>query len=177
MRAELGDVLHEGLAFDVAVGAEAGGELVEVVVVVAGVDDEFPGAMVGEGGERFGEGLGGEVSGGGDGDGAVGGADLLVGAAHLVEEVGAEVVAEEFEDEAAGTGAVVEGEGPAGFEGVADGSDAGALGDVEEGTGDGGEDVGVLVGVEVGDVDAGALELLDLGGGFAQDVVLADGTA
>ena len=34
--------------------------------------------------------------------------------------------------------------------------------------------MGVLVRVDVGDVDAGALEFLDLGEGFALDVVLAD---
>ena len=69
---------------------------------------------------------------------------------------------------------MTEATGPAGLEGVADGSDGGALSEVEERAGDGGEDVGVLVGVDVGDVDAGALEFLDLSQGLAFDVVLAD---
>ncbi len=37
--------------------------------------------------------------------------------------------------------------------------------------------MGVFVGVEMGDVDAGTLELLHLGGGFAFDVVFADSAA
>ncbi len=44
----------------------------------------------------------------------------------------------------------------------------------EERAGDGREEMGVFVGVEVGDVDAGALEFLYLGGGFAGDVFFAD---
>src|SRR5258708_27474745 len=45
------------------------------------------------------------------------------------------------------------------------------------GTGHGGEEVGVFVVVEMGDGDAGALELLHLGHGFAFDIVFADGAA
>ncbi len=48
---------------------------------------------------------------------------------------------------------------------------------MEQGAGDGGEEVGVFVGVEVGDVDAGALELLHLGEAFADDVVGVDRAA
>ena len=48
---------------------------------------------------------------------------------------------------------------------------------VKERTGYGGEEVRVFVGVEVGDGDAGALELLHLGEGLALDVVFADGAA
>lgn len=65
-----GDGGEEGFAFDFAVGAEAGGGLGEVGVVVAGVADELEGAVVGEGIEELGEGGGGEVAGGGDADGA-----------------------------------------------------------------------------------------------------------
>jgi hypothetical protein len=39
--------LEEGLAFDVAGGAEAGGDGVEVGVVVAGVEDKFEEAGLG----------------------------------------------------------------------------------------------------------------------------------
>ena len=53
----------------------------------------------------------------------------------------------------------------------------GALGDCEQRAGDGGEEVRVFVGVDVGDVDAGALEFLDLGEGFALDVIFADAAA
>ncbi len=65
---------------------------------------------------------------------------------------------DEADEQAAEGASVAEVAGPSGFEGVADGSDGGAFGEVEERAGDGGEDVGVLVRVDVGDVDAGALE-------------------
>jgi hypothetical protein len=42
---------------------------------------------------------------------------------------------------------------------------------VEQGAGDGGEEVGVFVGVDVGDGDAKVLELADLGAGFAGNIV------
>ncbi len=45
---------------------------------------------------------------------------------------------------------MVKGLGPAGLEGVADGADIAALGEVEKRAGDGRKQVGVLVGVEVG---------------------------
>ncbi len=69
---------------------------------------------------------------------------------------------------------MAEGEAPGWFEGIADGADGVSLGDTQERTSDGGEEVGVFVGVDVGDVDAGVLELLDLGECFAFDVVFAD---
>ncbi len=63
------------------------------------------------------------------------------------------------------------------LEGIADGADGAALGDAQQRAGDGREEVGVFVGVEVGDADAGALQLLDLGEGFALDLVFADRAA
>jgi hypothetical protein len=72
---------------------------------------------------------------------------------------------------------VAEGEAPGLLEWVADGGDGVALGEAEERSGDGREEVGVFVGVEVGDADAGSLEVLDLGEGFALDVVFADDAA
>ena len=81
-------------------------------------------------------------------------------------------------DEQATKGAsVAQAAGPLRLEGIADGADGGALSEVEERARDGGEDVGVFVRVEVGDVDAGALEFLHLREGFALDVVFADGAA
>jgi len=155
------------------VGAEAGGDAVEVGVVVAGVAAEFVGSCVGEGLEDFVERGGVEVAGGGDSDGSVGGED--VGGAEL--RVGFELfveAAEELDLEAAEAVAVAEREAPVLLEWVADGVDGGALGDAEEWAGDGREEVGVFVGVEVGDGDTGALELLDLGEGFALDVFFVD---
>jgi hypothetical protein len=65
-------------------------------------------------------------------------------------------------------------EAPGRLEGIADGADAGCFGDTRAVGGRRGEDVGVFVGVEVGDVDAGCWSLLDLGEGFAGDVGFAD---
>jgi hypothetical protein len=63
------------------------------------------------------------------------------------------------------------------LEGIADSSDRGALEDTEKGAGDGREEVGMFVGVDMGDVYAGALELLNLGDGFAFDIAFTDGAA
>ena len=159
--------------------------MVEVAVVVAGVADELEGAGGWEGMEELRQGGGGEVAGGGDGNGGVGGEDGTaegLGAAEL--RVGLEAAferAEELDLEAAEERARAEGEReiqrPGLLEWVADGTDGGAFGYMEQGAGDGGEEVGVFVGVEVGDVDAGALEFLHLGEGLADDVVGVDGAA
>ena len=45
---------------------------------------------------------------------------------------------------------------------------------MKEWAGHGGEEVCVFMGVEVGDIDSGALELLKLSEGFALDVIFAD---
>ena len=63
------------------------------------------------------------------------------------------------------------------LEWIADGGDSHALGDREQRTCDRGEDVGVLVGVEMCDVDAGGSQPMDLRGSFASDVGRADFTA
>jgi len=70
--------------------------------------------------------------------------------------------------------AVAESEGPGFFKRVADGADTGAFAGVKERPSDAGQDVGVLVGIDVGDVDAGALKVLDLRQGFDGDLVFAD---
>jgi hypothetical protein len=63
------------------------------------------------------------------------------------------------------------------FEGITDGGDAGALENIEERTADGREEVRVLVRVDMGDVNAGALEFLYLGEGFALDVFRSNDAA
>ena len=122
LRCESGDFGEEGVAFDVAVGTEAGGDAVEVAVVVAGVADEFKRAFGGDGVEYFAEGLGVEVAGGGDADGAVGGEDVSIADLRLAFELGFEI-AEEFDLQTADSIAVAESEAPGLFEGVADGLD------------------------------------------------------
>jgi hypothetical protein len=122
------------------------------------------------------EGFAVEVAGGGDADGSVSGEDVGFADLGLVFEMGFEA-AEEFDLETANAVAVAESEAPGLFEWVTNGADGAAFGDAKKGTGYGGEEVGVLVGVEMGDVDAGALELLNLSDGFAFDIVFADGAA
>lgn len=60
------------------------------------------------------------------------------------------------------------------LEGVSDRGDVGALENFEERDSDGREEVRVLVGIDVSDVDAGVLEASDLGVGFADDVLFTD---
>ena len=164
---------EEGCALDVARGAQTGGDGVEVVVVVAGMAAKFEDAFGREGVDGFGEGLGCEVAGGGDGEGSIGGEDLAV--AQLVEAVEGRLHAvEEVDLHAAKKASVAEGAGPGGFERIADGADGGAFGEMKEGTGDGREEMGVLVGVEVGDVDPGTLEFLYLSERFAFYFVFPD---
>ena len=62
------------------------------------------------------------------------------------------------------------------LEGVTNSSDGTALGDMQQRSRDGREEMGMFVGVNVSDVDSGALELLNLGECFALDIVFADGS-
>ena len=80
--------------------------------------------------------------------------------------------AEQTDAEAAQAAAMIERKAPARFKGIPDGADGGAFGDFEQRPGDGGEEVGVLVGIDMGNGDAGVLQLLDLGESFAGDLVL-----
>ena len=66
---------------------------------------------------------------------------------------------------------VAESGGPARLEGIADGGDGRLFERFEDGACDAGEDVGVFVGVDVRDAYTGALELSDLGEGFAGDLL------
>lgn len=176
MREDAGEDGEEGIALDVAVGAEAGLDTVEVGIVVAGVAAELEDSFGGKRCEDGGEGGGVEIAGGGDADGPAGGVD--VGVANLREaEEGGEAAVEDRDLQAAEGASVSEGADPGGLEWVADGADGAALGEVQERTGDGREEMSVFVGVEVGDVDSGTLESLDLGEGLALDVVLGDAAA
>jgi hypothetical protein len=173
MQSECGDFGEQGVAFDVAMGAEAGGDAVEVSVVVAGMAAELEGALGGYGLQDFVESFAVEIAGGGDADGGVGGEDVLVVNLGLVFEVGLEA-AEEFHLQAANAVAVIESEAPGLLEWVTDGADGRALGYAQERTGDGGEEMSVFVGVDVGDVYAGALEFLNLSECFVLYLGFAD---
>ena len=58
--------------------AKAGGDAVEITVVVAGMAAEFEGPLRGYGVQDFVEGFAVEVAGGGDSDGSVGGQQVRV---------------------------------------------------------------------------------------------------
>ena len=75
---------------------------------------------------------------------------------------------------AAEEAALAEAVGPAGFEGIAEGGDSGFGQRHEDGAEDAGKQMGVFVGVGVGEKEAGRLETTDLGDGLAGDVVGVD---
>src|ERR1700730_14081779 len=122
MQGECGDFSEQGVALDVAMGAEASGDAVEVAVVVAGMTAEFEGALGGHGMQDFVEGLAVEVAGGGDADGSVGGEDTAAANLGLGFEAGLET-AEDLDQKTASAVAVAEGEAPGLLEGLADGVD------------------------------------------------------
>src|ERR1019366_2150176 len=85
--------------------------------------------------------------------------------------------AEQTDAEATQAAAMIERKAPARFKGIPDGADGGAFGDFEQRPGDGGEEVGVLVGIDVGNGDAGVLQLLYLGESFAGDLIVPNAAA
>ena len=128
MQGECGDFGEQGAALDVAMGAEAGGDAVEVAVVVSGMAAEFEGALGGHGVKDLVEGFAVEVAGGRDADGSIGGEDVCVVDLGLAFEAGLEV-AEEFDLETADAVAVSESEAPGLLEWVTNGADGTAFGD------------------------------------------------
>lgn len=130
--------------------------------------DELP-CAAGDVGEDAAESSAVEASGGGDAEGSVGGEDGSGADLGEREEAGVQLV-EEAKLKAAEIGGGVGDGAPGRLEGITDSADTGAFGDGEEGACDLGEDVGVLVGVDVRGVDAVLLEAGDLGVGFAGDV-------
>lgn len=133
--------------------------------------DELPGAW-GQSVEHGLEGGGVEVTCGGDADGAFGGEDAAFGDGRRGQKTAVTLL--QGADEETAASAAADGSGPAGLKWIADRGDAGCLERVDDRARDAREQVGVLVGVGVGDADAGALELLDLRACFAGDLFLAD---
>src|SRR5450631_2200552 len=157
----------ESFSLDVAGGAQASADLVEIGIVVAGVRDQFPRAR----GELTKQGAGGgdvEDSGADNGYGSVGG-----GEAFFCDDsaAGGLQFAEDVDLRGAGPGGAGGGaNGPHRLEGIADGADSGGTGGAEDGAQDCWKHVGVLMGVDVGEVQAAALEQGDLRGGFGLDL-------
>ena len=173
---DAGEDGEQGFAFGVSMGAEAGGEGSEIGVVVAGVADELP-EPGREMAEDLIEGVLVEAASGGDAEGAIGGERVPVAGCGGVA-LGARLEGiEQAELEASEGTAMAEAAVPGRFEGIADGGDRGLLGCLKEGDADRGKEVGVLVGVEVGDGDSGELQLADLGERLATDVGGEDAAA
>ena len=164
---------EEGLHLDLAVGAEARDNAIEVGVIVAGMADQLEGALGWEGVEDFCKRGGVEIAGGGDADGALRREDLMIADLWVAIEGGLQAV-EEADLQATLEAGVGELLGEYGLEGIADGADVHVFEHTKEWAGDGGEEMCVLVGVHVGDGDAGSLEAGDLGVGFAHNVFFAD---
>lgn len=164
---------EEGVALDVAMGAKAGGDAVEIAVVIAGMAAELEGSLRGHGVQDVVEGFVVEVAGGGDSDGSIGGEDLLAADLGLLFEPGLKV-AEEFDLKAASAVAVAQSEAPGLLEWMADGVDAVLLGEAQQRSKDSRKEVSVFVGVEMSDFDACEIEFPDLGCGLAFDIVFAN---
>ena len=155
-----GNVLQQRSSLYLAASTETRHDAVQVGIVVAGMHHQFEDAILREGGHGGSEGGGVKFAGAGHGEGAICGGDLA--AAEQVEEGLAKQAIEQVELKTAEPAALAKRGTPGGLKWIADGPDPAALGDVDERTRDGGKTVGVLVRVEVSDIDAGALELLNL---------------
>jgi hypothetical protein len=189
---------EEGLMLVGAGGAETGADLFEGGIRIAGVADEFVDhicicdgdiggagrrrgglrlrSSIGQGGEEGAEGGGDIVEAGGPGskdtDGALGGGDSG-GTDETLK--GSTLRGEGNDGEAAEARGMRRGaEGPGRLKGITDRGDLAGVGGAEQRGEDTGEEVGVLMRVDVGDAEAGSLEAADLGGGFGFDFGGAD---
>ena len=169
----LGNLAEQGLALDVAVGAQARGDAVQLAIVVAGMATELVGPSGRKRVQNLGEGCGVELAGGRDCNGAVGGEDVGVAQLGVRFEARAQAT-DEADGETAHAAAVVERERPVRLEGVADGADSTAIGDLQKRASDGRKEMRVLVRVDVGNADPRALKLLNLREGFARNLFFAD---
>lgn len=161
LRESCGNGREESLHLDLTMSAQAGGDAVEVAIVIAGMTDELKGAVGGHGVEDLGEGGGVEIAGGRDSDGAVGGKDGLVCELKMMSERGAETI-KNIDLEATFQIGVRQALRECGLKGIANGLDAGTFKNTEERPRDPGEEVSMLVGVDVGDRDTGMSESVDL---------------
>ena len=153
-------------------GAEAGGDLVEIAVVMAGMTDELPDA-IGEMIEKITEDGGVQATGSRDAYCAVWGMDSLPEGRELLMEATLEV-AERAELQAPERRSVAPLTAPGRLEGIANGTDARSLGSLQQGAADEWEEVCVFVRVEMGDGDARAMELLNLGEGLPDEIFGTD---
>ena len=167
---KFGDHFEQCVVFDLAGEAQPGALAIEVGVVEAGMAAEFVqrvGAVVSDTFEQAAE------IGGGNGAGSCyakrPGSGLLVAVNANAAAEGRSQKLEDILDEPSAEPCTIalERAGPAGFARVTESADAAALCDMKHWSGDCGEEVGVLVRVDVGDVDTSTLKLLDLRLGLA----------
>ncbi len=135
---------------DLALGAEAGVDLIEVGIDVARMADELPCAFGWEVLEELAEHGSVELAGSGYAEGAVGRGDEAVAEVGVDSEAALEGGVEQADLKSSERSAVSEGEAPRWLEGVADGVDVGDVCGFEDGSADGGEEVGVLMCIKVG---------------------------
>jgi hypothetical protein len=156
-------------------GAETGADLIEVGVRITGMAYEFPGGG-GVGWHRRQQAAEGLVdvrgSGGEDTDGAAGGGEP--GGEDRTLEGSVLGLEGDDRETAEGRDAFGGAEGPGRLERIADGWDAAGASGAEERTQDSWKKVRVLVRIDVGDVQTGALQAADLGGSFRDDFRGAD---
>lgn len=155
-------------------GPEARGDGVEVGVVVPRVADELP-CAVWDVLEQAAKGAAVEVASGGDADGAARSENPVRGDRRRGFK--AAVAGLECANEQAAPRASAQRGGPAWLERVADATNAGLFEGTDDRTRDAREQVGVFVGINVCEFQAGVLKLLDLCECLALDVVLRDGAA
>lgn len=163
---------EQGRAFDLTGGAKPRCDAVEVAIVVARMADELPEPLR-HGREQVAQGSSVQMSGRRDPDGAVCREDASL--ANLRQSL--ESFAKRLDQpdlQAAHKAAVTECEAPGFFERAANGADPGLLCDGKKWARDAGEDMCVLMGVEMRGLNARLLDTLDLRQGLACDLVFVD---
>ena len=168
-----GDCREESLHLDLAVGTKAGGDAVELGVVVTGMADEFEDAFGWEAVEDLGESRGSEVPCSGDAYGALSCKDSTFGDLGMPLELWTKRVEKRNLRVALETG-MSDAVSECWLEWVTDGRDGCVFEGAQQRARDAGEEVCVLVGVYVSDGDTGVLETQDLSESFADDLVFAD---
>ena len=165
---------EQGAMLDLALLPQARADQIKVRAAVPRVADELPctrGQML----KNLAEHRRCEISGGRDAKGAAGGGDGSVAQVGVCAERGSQLT-EKVKLQAASVAAVTESAAPTRLERIAYRANRGAARGFDQRPADGGEEVCVLVGVDVGDRYAGRLKPSDLGQGLGPHVLFADST-
>lgn len=158
---------------DLAVSAKAGGDLIEIAIVVAGMADELKGAGGWHGGEDLGEGRRIEITGSRDTKRSVGRMDSLVAELRVMLEGWTETV-QDADLKAALKARMRQSSCECWLKGIADGCNAVTFEDTKQRTRDGGKEMGVFVGIGMRNGNACTLESVNLSLSLALDLGFAD---